>query len=432
MQSEDRFVFTLPSLLNILFRGRWIIMVCTALGLIAGIGYGIVVKPLYRSSVQIRPGIVAFTENGGPLRGGIREDIVNFFQSSLYWQDMREEPQYADMKTPPIILAQFVPSAIQFMAGGEVITLTNLSTDPETAVSILECAIHSFNSQGFADSLSSDLHLTQKGIEVRMQRIGQDIQMVESKESKVALEIEQVQSELKLIDYERRKMDLDLKTLAEENARLARTVQITLEEVALTRERLAAAETMLAVALRAEQDTTAGSDQARATDDPVVEVLKQTASREQAGRVGELLITVNIMSASIFEGVIKADSLQGRIMDNEREMARLKLVVDLVLSKNESDINQKLGDLEIRLNKDLPHERAMLNNNLRGEQIRLNTISPLEQVGRVTVSAKPVRPRKSRAITILTMLAFFGSLVLVLVWEYFQVNRQEITRNRRV
>ena len=431
MESEDRFVFTLPSLLNILFRGRWIIMVCTALGLIAGIGYGIVVKPLYRSSVQIRPGIVAYTENGGPLRGGIREDIVNFFQSSLYWQDMRGEPQFANMKAAPIILAQFVPSAIQFMAGGEVITLTNLSTDPEQAMSILECAIHSFNNQGFADSLSSDLHLTQKGIEVRMQGIVQDIEMVESKESKVALEMKQVQGELKLIDYERQKMDLDLKTLVGENARLARTVEITLEEVALARERLSEAEKMLAVALQAEQDTTAGSGQVRGTDDPVVEVLKQTASREQAGRVGDLLITVNTMSASIYEGVVKADSLQGRIMDNEQEMARLKLVGELVLTKNESDINQKLGDLEIYLTRDLPHERAMLQNDLRGEQIRLNTISPLEQVGRITVSEKPVRPRKSRAITILTLLAFFGSLVLVLVWEYFQVNRQEITRNRR-
>ena len=432
MESEDRFVFTLPSLLNILFRGRWIIMVCTLLGLIAGIGYGIVVKPLYRSSVQIRPGIVSFTDNGGPLRGGIREDIVNFFQSSLYWQDMREEPKFADMKTPPVILAQFVPSAIQFMAGGEVITLTNLSTDPEQAVSILEYAIHSFNNQGFADSLSSDLHLTQKGIEVRMQGIGQEIEMVESKESKIALEIKQVQGELKLIDYERQKMDLDLKTLTEANARLGRTAEITLEEVALARKRMAEAEKMLAIVLQAEQDTTAGSDQARDTDDPVSEVLKQTASREQAGRVGDLLITVNALSSAIYEGVVKADSLQGRIMDNEQEMARLKLVGELVLAKDESDIQQKLGDLEISLTKELPHERAKLQNSLRGEQIRLNTISPLEQVGKVTVTEKPVRPRKSRAVIILTMLAFFGSLGLVLVWEYFQVNRQEITRSRRV
>jgi len=150
LHTEDRFVFTLPALLNILFRGRVIIAVVTAIGLVAGIGYGIVVKPLYRSSVQIRPGIVAYTEQGGPVRGGIREDIVHFFASSLYWQDMREDARFEDMKAAPIILAEFVSSSIQFMPGGNVITLTNLSTDPERAVAILESALTSFSNQSFS------------------------------------------------------------------------------------------------------------------------------------------------------------------------------------------------------------------------------------------------------------------------------------------
>ena len=89
MQTDERYIFTLPSLLNILFRGRWIIVAITLLGLLAGIGYGIVVKPLYRASAQIRPGIVAYTEQGGPLRGWVREDLVHYFEASLFWQDMR-------------------------------------------------------------------------------------------------------------------------------------------------------------------------------------------------------------------------------------------------------------------------------------------------------------------------------------------------------
>lgn len=431
MHSEDRFDFTVPALLNILFRGRLIIVVCTALGLIAGIGYGIVVKPLYRSSVQIRPGIVAYTDNGDPLRGGIREDIVNFFQSFHYWQDMREDARFTDMKVAPIILADFVPSAVQFMNGGENITLTNLSTDPERAVDILECAIKSFNNQGFTDSLSSDIHFTRKVIEVNMQGLAQDIDLVGAKEGKVALEIRQLEGELKLIDYDRKKLVLDLKTLAEENIRLDRISEITLAEVELARERLVEAEKMLAVALQAEQDTTVGTGQGRETDDPVGVVLKQTASREQAGRVGDLLVTANEISSAIYQGVVKADSLQGKITINESEMARLKLVRELVLAKQESDINQKLGSLEIQMTKDLPHERDMLQNTLQREQVKLNIISPLEQVGRVTVTEKPVRPRKSRAAIILTVLAFFGSLALVFAREYYQVNREEITRTSR-
>jgi hypothetical protein len=47
------------------------------------------------------------------------------------------------------------------------------------------------------------------------------------------------------------------------------------------------------------------------------------------------------------------------------------------------------------------------------------------------VSDKPVRPRQLRAATILTVLAFFFSIFLVLVWEYYQVNRETITAPRR-
>ena len=432
LHTEDRFLFTLPALLNILYRGRVLIAVVTAIGLVVGIGYGIVVKPLYRSSVQIRPGIVAYTEQGGPLRGGIREDIVQFFESSLYWQDMREEARFEDMKAAPVVRAEFVTSSIQFMPGGDVITLTNLSPDPARAVAILASAMTSFSNQGLSDTLSSDLHLTRKGIEVRMRGIANYIELVDAKESKVVLEIVQMQGELKLIEYEHQKLKLDLKTLVEENAWRRRAAENILVEVASATERLNSAEKMLGIAIQAEQDISAGRDPARETDDPVGEILKQTASREQAGRVGDLLVTVNELSMVIYEGGVKADSLQARIIANEQEMTRLNLVGELVLTKRETDIKQKIGGLEIRLHKELPNDRALLQNDLQGEQVRLEIISPLEQVGRITVSGKPVRPRKVRAATILTLLAFFGSLALVFIWEYFQVNREEITRKKRV
>lgn len=430
MQTENNYVFTLPALLNVLFRGRWIIAAVTALGLIAGIGYGIVVKPLYRSSVQIRPGIVAFTEQGGPLRGWVREDLVNFFESGLFWQDMKQDDRFAAYKSAPVIRADYVPSAIQFMAGGDVITLTNLDTDPEQSGAILESAMASFNNQGFAESLSSDLNLTRRGIDVRMQGITHDIDLVAAKEAKIGLEIEQAKNELKIVEYDREKLELDRKTLVEENAWRARAAENALVEVTSAKKRLASAEEMLAQALEAEKNGPDGDQTNPDSGDPVVEVLKQTASREQAGRVGELLMTVNELSSIIYEGSVKADSLQARITANEQEIRRLQLVGELVLVKNESDINQKISDLEIQRDKVLPHERAMLQTGLEGERIKLEIAAPLEQVGRISVSDKPVRPRKARAAAILTILAFCGSLALVFVVEYLRVNREEITRNR--
>ncbi len=138
------------------------------------------------------------------------------------------------------------------------------------------------------------------------------------------------------------------------------------------------------------------------------------------------------MSNTIYEGGVKADSLLARISANEQEMKRLGLVGELVLAKRETDNQQKIGDLRIQLEKELPHERSMLDTDLQGERVKLDIIAPLEQVGQITISDKPVRPRKLRAMTILTIPAFFGSLALVLVREYFLVNREEITRPTRI
>lgn len=431
MPTEDHFEFTLPALLNIVFRGRWIIAVVTALGLIAGIGYGIVVKPLYIASVQVRPGIVAYTEQGSPLRGWMREDIVHFFNTSTYWQDMRNDERFAGMKAAPIVQATFVPSALQFMSGGDVITLKNLAVDPDLASRTLAKAMESFNRQGEADSLGSDLNLTRKRIHNTIERIQQDIDLVASREEKAALEIKKVEGELVMINYERQNLVLNLKTLADENSWRKRAAENTLAEVVLTRERLASAEKMLEVALATESGSSSGGVDSSGTRDPVGEVLKQTASREQAGRVGDLLLTVSELSSFIYEGSVKADSLQARIMANEQEMERLKLVGELVLVQKEEDVRRTVNDLQISMEKDLPYERAQLKTDLEAENVKLEIISPLEQVGKITASDRPVRPRKLRAAAILTILAFFCGLGLVFVREYFLVNREVIMRPDR-
>jgi hypothetical protein len=430
LQTENNFVFTLPGLLNILFRGRRTILVVTAIGLAAGIGYGIVVKPLYRASAQIRPGIVAFTEKGAPLRGWAREDLVDFFESGLYWQDMKGDERFASYKSAPAIRAKYVPSAIQFMAGGDVITLTNLDRDPERSVATLRSAMESFNAQGFADTLSSDLYFTRRGIDVGMRAINHDIDLVEAMEARVSLEIERANNELIVVKYDRKKLELDRKNLTEENAWRARAVTSALTETESAKIRLASAEEMLAHALETEKSVPASGEGGAGSDDPMMVVLKLTASREQAGRVGALLMTVNDLSKAIFEGGVKADSLQARITANEHEILRLQLVGELLLAKNESDINRKILDLKIKRDKELPHNRAMLQTNLEGQRVKLEIISPLEQVGRIVVSDRPVRPRKLRAVAILTILAFCGSLALVFVIEYLRVNREEITQGR--
>lgn len=418
-------VFSLPMLLNILVRRRFLVAGCTALGIIAGIAYGIIVKPLYLATVQIRPGIVAFTPEGAPLRGWAREDIINWFGTSMFWGHMRDQAGFEDYKGPPVVDATYVPSTIQFMPGGDVITLTNLSQDPGEALRVLDTAMDAFNIMGRRDSLGGDLSLAVRGIEISMDEIQANIQVVEGKEDHTRLQIAELEREIGIVKYERREVELKIATLAEHNQWRRRTVDGLEAEVDAGTKRLAQAEEMLALVLQGERDA-GGSLGDTEGGDPVGTVLRQTASREQAGRVGELLIRVDELSRAVGQNRIRADSLRVEITENEYEINRLELKSEIVLTKKVDDFRQDIADLEIFLARDLPSQKAHLEAQFEGKRVQLQTISPLELVGTTTVTDKPVRPRKLRALTILTFLALAGGLCLALVVEFLVANRRTI------
>jgi len=415
---------SLPGLLNILYRGRRTILVVTLLGLLAGLAYSFLTRPLYRATAQVRPGIVAYSDQGGPVREWALKDVVRWFRTRLYWQDLREQEQFKDFKGAPDIMAEFIPSGPQFMQGGDVITLMNLSSDPLLAVATLDEAIKSFNRQASLDSLGSTMYLTIGGARVRMAKISQDMEQLAAEEERVRLNIRQRERELSLVDVKDQTVGFDLERLASENTWRQRAADAARQQAAGARTRLAQAEQMLSEILRRENSDSVPVEPD--TDDPVSDVLLKAVSREQAGRVGDLLVTVDELSRTIFENDVKADSLQTRIRANELAMELLKLERDVTLTKEKADIRQEIADLNIQLAHDLPHRRAQLKNDWNAEKVRLDLVSPLERIGRITISEKPVRPRKLRATAILTVLAFFAALFLVLILEYYRNNRVAI------
>lgn len=426
---QDNGMITIPGLLNIFYRGRMAIAGMTLLGLVMGVAYGIIVKPLYRATAQVRPGVVSYNPDGYPLREWALDDVVTWFGSGMYWKSVKQNPLFEDAKSAPLIQASFVPS-LDFRGGGNVVTLTNLAQSPELAWVTLNEAIDAFNKQALADSLGSSLYLTVRRGRLTMMQLNRDIEQVDAKEDRAALSIEEQKRELTLVELEKQGLELDLKAREAEVVWMREAVMAARTEVASARGRLGEAEKMLAVAVDQEKSAD-GTATGVVSNDPVSEVLKQSATREQAGRVGQLLLTVNGLSAFVSRSTVRADSLEAQIIANELEVQRIRLMQDLSLTKKRADIEQKISDLEIVLEKDLPHERTVLKSELEIERVKVEVISPLERVGTVSVTNNPVRPRKQRAAMILTILAFFGSLFVVLVWEYLRNNGEAIMASRK-
>jgi hypothetical protein len=426
---EHDAILSVGGLLNIIYRRRVAVIVVTALGLAAGIAYGIIVKPLYRGTAQVRPGIVSYTPEGAPVREAALEDIVGWFDKRLYWLDFKTDDGFSYLRTAPVIDAEFVPS-LNFVPGGDVVTLTYLSRSPEKAYAVLDRAVEAFNNQARVDSLGSSLHLTKFGAQLRLRRLDQEFARLDAEQERTNLRIDEYRRQLSLVAMERQGVELDLLRLAEENAWRARAVTSFRAEATAVRGHLSEAEKLLAITLQTEQ-TTGGDVVSGQGSGPVSEVLMQTASREQAGRAGDLLATVNQQSRLAVEGTVRADSLEALIKINELQMRRLRLVIDIELAKKQADVEQQVRDQQIAIELDYPRQRALLQADQRGEKIKLGLISPLQRVGSIAVSEKPVRPRRLRAASILTFLGLCGGFALALVWEYLENNQTVITAPRR-
>lgn len=413
---------SLPGLLNILYRGRRLVLLAVAAGLVAGLGYSFLVRPLYRATAQVRPGIVSYSDQGAPIREWALKDIVRWFRTFLYWEDLRQLEPFAQRKGPPTIVADYIPEGPQFQQGGDVITLTCLDADPLQAVAILRTAIASFNSQASQDSLGSTMHLTLGGARVRMEKIRNDIAQMEAARERARLDIAARERALQLLAADDRRLALRIDKLASERAWRDSAAVTVLADAAAARARLDEAQDLLQRVMAAE----GGAVAAPRGGDAQTDLLLQAVRREQAGRVGDLLDTVDRLSGRVAAGEVAADSLRHRVRAIDLEIAGLRLEREVDLAKRQADIRQEIADLQLVLEKDLPHQQAQFAADLEGERVRVALLTPLEQIGRITVSDRPVRPRKLRATAILTGLGLASGVFLVLFREYYRRNREAI------
>lgn len=415
--------FGLPQVLNIVYRGHRLVIFLTLLGAVAGVAYGLITKPLFRASVQVRPGIVSYSEQGAPVREWALKDVVRWFRSGLYWDDLRASTPYQDLAGPPVILADFISSGPQYLRGGDIITLTNLSTDPLVAVDILKQAVASFNAQANRDSTTSTLQLTLGGARVKMDKIQAEMDKLGGDRERADLGIQELETQQVQLDAEAKRLQKKIDRLNFGRQWRLDAVDKTLAESAAARKRLAAAQKMLdSLKLSASP----GGGDSPSAGNKVDQVLFQAVQRNEAIQAGELLTTVNELGSYIYNSTARADSLRDKAAELEATIADLTLKKNVDLAQQKKVIQLKIDELVIQRDIDLKSTLAGLKADLKAEQVKVAMLTPLEQVGRVTVSSKPVRPRKSRAVVILTVLAFMGGLFLVFVREYFYHNRETI------
>lgn len=386
---------TLPMLLNVLWRRRGLILVVTALGLLAGVVYGLVTDPLYRATAIVRPGIVSYGNEGAPVREWRHKDVVNWFDRQLYWSELREQPYLKDYRIAPRILTEFLPAGGLYQQSGDIIVLEHLATQPGFAVLIIDEAIATFNRQAGADTVASTLNLTRIGLEEQ---------------------VAQLRAQQDLLEVEQERLSLQMAMQERADLRLAgRQAQETV--AADNQHELAALGAV--VAARADSALSAKQDHLRGMRRELGTMQEQRTSPA----VGQYAQAVAALDIHAFAVQAHADSVRATVT-RTRTMARHhELQRDEILHQHRLAVQDSLRMLALARHRTLPLQIARLEHEILAIEGRLAMLTPLERIGPTQVTERPVRPRKLRAIGILTTLAFGSSLFLALAVEYVSRNR---------
>ena len=399
-EAESEGGVSLTLILNIFWRRRWTVVLLTGCGVLLGLAYSFLTPPEFQATGQVRPGIVAYSDQGGPVREWQLKDVVRWFRTELYWPDLRDDPQFERFDQAPVIDAEFIPQGPQSFQGGDVILLDTFSPEPLEAIAILEQAIASFNRQASQDTIGSTLHLTIGGARLRIDQLRNEQEDLEIERAQIGLSVGQLAGQLALVDTESKRYDLAIAKLTRKNAQRELMITATEDDLARSQKRFEDAEAALASLLH---------------------------DRTDAVGLGELLGTVNDLSAHIFRGTLLADSLRSHIEVDALEVKRLAATRDVEIGNRRLELQQQIAELELQRQEGLASKYRALQQRIASEEIRLGLLTPLERIGRIAVTNEPVRPRKLQATLIATLLGFFSALFFVLGWEYYSRNRTAIT-----
>ncbi len=407
---------TLASLLNILWRRRLLVILPPVFGLLVGVLYGLFGTRRWEATATVRPGITAFSPDGGPYRQWQLKDITKYYENMLY---RRELVKRLDLPSAarPVIKADFVAQGLQNLQGGDVVTLSTTAASPEMATATLDTGITLFMEFAERDTLSSELNLTRDGLELQIENLETQIAGLEQDTDNAALRLEAAIADSAQIEAQAKQLDIDLAMATAQQARCENQLEVLTDQ-----------EPRLANDLDSLKDALARvqNEGSNARDAEIPAWVKRDAVLDRSDLQHNLVLAKVTVEQALWRNQSRQDSFALEIKRLGFQQERLGIDRTTVIAAKRSDAHRKIGELKAQIRVELPMKRRDLKTEIRGRLVKLGTLAPLQRVGTTIVSSKPVRPRPLRAITILVFLGIFGGLVLAFGWDYVDRHRREI------
>jgi len=424
----------LNDILNILWRRRLLILAATAVGALAGILYGQLVTPLHIAKATVQPGITHYDDRAQPHREWNLKDISQWYKRGNQHPHLAVAMGKNPRTFRPIIRAEFIPRGPQ-SRGGNTISLSTLSPDPEEARQILERSVDVFNAFAGSDTAFSGIHIMREQIAANIEKQRAKVAQGEGKRAKARLDIAAAEADIAAEEAGKRLVEEQIDELENSVALVQRSILAHEDAIARIRDEAGDLSAKVDEWERLGEELTAQRDsvlQARRGDDSAALLLFASSLGDIIRDVGELRLGLFDQAERQLEWDRSLRELKIEVRDLEKQIQELVFERDVTIPRNVLTLEQEAAALQIQLDYDLPFEEQDAIQQLRAMRTRLASLTPLEQIGEAVASTRPVRPRKRRAILILTGLAFVSSIFGAFTLEYLSQNWRQITRGAHV
>ncbi len=427
--APDAGVFSLASLLGVVWHRRWLVLVVTAAGLAVALLYLVITRPLYQASATVRPGITNYTAAWQPERGWQLKDLVRWYSRGMYGSGVKAKLGLPERSYRPDIMADFIPRGVGTQ-GGDVVTLTTLSPSRQQASAILETSIALFNEYAEINSVGNSLSLARKSLQNEIDKLQNERANVTIKRDLLNLMIDRKRQELEGVAMEQKKLELRIQEfLIEADLRQDKAASLDaridamengLQEMAYYLERMKEKER-----LQDSRDTLLVEAPPPDAETPWLPDLIQ----DKTSLAGRLLLSTLEAESSVYEDRLEALDLRSANRVEDLKRRQLLLEETYTLRKKATLLESEIKEMEINRDRSLEQELVKLVDEVRVFQSRLEVLTPLEQIGTIMVSERPVRPRKLRVLGLLTAAGLLAGLTLAVGWDYLSRHREEILRN---
>ncbi len=358
----------LTDLISVLWRRRWfmLIVILVITGIAAA--YAFLSTPKYEIVSQVKPGITGYNQDGSPRHTLRPKDIKEWFDKKAYLSIIERNHLVTGTKGLPDITASNPRNA-------DVISISFFWPDPAQGRALFSAIFEDFKK-------TSSMNLKQN-LAVARQELAE----------KIATKKRQINE----LDIEAEKISNDIGKQRNQIGVLKAGIDFSKKERAQLEQ--------LIKNLKIQVDS---------IDKNTADLLTQRNSLLSSS---DDKLSLLMYSNIIQQNIAYITNLYQRINDLENQVNKSKLD-EISKKKAIKDIEAAIRELELKKAKELPLERAALEERIATLKVRLDSLSPIEIVQAPFSSTRPVKPAKKKVVAIAFVFGCFVAVFAAFIVDF--------------